>query len=36
MREDEEYQDELGAEVLDSLHLAGHRFDRVLQRLLAD
>jgi hypothetical protein len=35
LQEDQEYEDELGAEVLDSLHMAGHRFDRVLQRLLA-
>lgn len=31
---DEEQEDELGDDVLDSLHLAGHRFDRVLQQLL--
>ena len=35
LNEGEEYDDELGAEVLDSLHLAGARFDHVLQRLLA-
>ncbi len=35
LKEDEEYEDELGEEVLDSLHLAGTRFDQVLQRLLA-
>jgi bacteriocin-type transport-associated protein len=29
-----EYQDELSAELLDSVHMAGSRFDRVLQRLL--
>jgi bacteriocin-type transport-associated protein len=36
LKEDEEYEDELGEEVLDSLHMAGNRFDYVLQRLLAD
>jgi CRP/FNR family transcriptional regulator, cyclic AMP receptor protein len=35
LNEDAEYEGELGAEVLDSLHMAGSRFDRVLQRLLA-
>jgi len=35
LREDVEYEDELDAHVLDNLHLAGSRFDRVLQRLLA-
>jgi CRP/FNR family cyclic AMP-dependent transcriptional regulator len=35
IQEDEEYEGELGAEVLDSIHVAGSRFDRVLQRLLA-
>lgn len=35
LKEDEEYEGELGAEVLDNVHLAGSRFDRVLQRLLA-
>lgn len=35
LSEDEEYEGELGAEVLDNVHLAGSRFDRVLQRLLA-
>src|SRR5262245_14698523 len=34
LKEDQEYADELGDEVLDSLHMAGTRFDRVLQRLL--
>ncbi len=33
--ENAEYEDELGAEVLDNIHLAASRFDRVLQRLLA-
>jgi CRP-like cAMP-binding protein len=32
---DVEYEDELGAEVLDNLAVAGARFDRVLQRFLA-
>jgi bacteriocin-type transport-associated protein len=36
LREDQEYEDELGEEVLDNLHMAGTRFDHVLQRLLAD
>lgn len=36
MDEDEQYEDELSPELLDSVHLAGSRFDRVLQRLLAD
>lgn len=36
IREDEEYEGELGAEVLDSIHVAGSRFDRVLQRLLGN
>lgn len=35
MDENMEYEDELGAEVLDNIHLAASRFDRVLQRLLA-
>src|SRR5262245_2368257 len=35
LREDVEYEDELDPHVLDNLHLAGSRFDRVLQRLLA-
>jgi CRP-like cAMP-binding protein len=34
--EEEQYEDELSPELLDSVHLAGSRFDRVLQRLLAD
>lgn len=34
--EDEQYDDELSPELLDNVHLAGSRFDRVLQRLLAD
>jgi CRP-like cAMP-binding protein len=34
--EDEEYADELSPELLDSVHLAGARFDRTLQRLLGD
>jgi len=36
MDEEEQYEDELSPELLDSVHLAGSRFDRVLQRLLAD
>jgi bacteriocin-type transport-associated protein len=36
LREDVEYDDELDATTLDSVHLAGSRFDRVRQRLLAD
>ena len=36
MDEEEQYEDELSPELLDSVHLAGTRFDRVLQRLLAD
>ena len=36
LKQEEEYEDELGEEVLDSLHMAGTRFDHVLQRLLAD
>jgi CRP-like cAMP-binding protein len=36
MDEDEQYADELSPEMLDSVHLAGSRFDRVLQRLLDD
>jgi CRP/FNR family transcriptional regulator, cyclic AMP receptor protein len=35
LREDVEYEDELDPHVLDNLHLAGSRFDRVLQRLLS-
>ncbi len=34
LEEDVQYGDELSPELLDSLHLAGTRFDRVLQRLL--
>lgn len=34
--EDQQYEDELSPEVLDQVHLAGSRFDRVLQRLLTD
>ncbi len=36
MDEEEQYEDELSPEVLDNVHLAGTRFDRVLQRLLAE
>jgi bacteriocin-type transport-associated protein len=36
LRQDVEYEDELDAHVLDNVHLAGSRFDRVRQRLLAD
>lgn len=32
--DDQEFEDELSPEVLDSLHLAAKRFDRVLNRLL--
>lgn len=34
--EDVDYEDELSAEILDSVHLAGSRFDRVLRQLLAE
>lgn len=34
--EDVDYEDELSAEVLDTVHMAGSRFDRVLRRLLAE
>jgi len=34
--EDRAYDDELDAHLLDNLHMAGSRFDRVLQRLLAE
>lgn len=34
--EDSQYDDELSPELLDSVHIAGSRFDRVLQRLLAE
>ncbi len=33
--EDLEYEDELDATVLDAVHLAGSRFDRMLKRLMA-
>ncbi len=36
MSADVEYEDELSAEVLDNLHTAGSRFDRVLRRFLAN
>jgi bacteriocin-type transport-associated protein len=36
LREDVEYDDELDANVLDNLHLAGSRFDRVRHRLLSE
>lgn len=36
LREDVEYEDELDANTLNSIHLAGSRFDRVRQRLLAE
>jgi bacteriocin-type transport-associated protein len=36
LRQDVEYEDELDAHLLDNVHLAGSRFDRVRQRLLAD
>jgi CRP/FNR family cyclic AMP-dependent transcriptional regulator len=36
MDEQEQYEDELSPEILDNVHLAGARFDRVLQRLLAE
>jgi len=35
LKEDVEYQDELSPEILDRVTLAGARFDRVLQKLLA-
>jgi CRP-like cAMP-binding protein len=35
LKEDQEYEDELGDEVLDNLHMAGARFDHVLKTLLA-
>jgi CRP-like cAMP-binding protein len=34
--EDADYEDELDPHMLDSIHLAGSRFDHVLQRLLAE
>jgi len=34
MDEDMEYEDELSPEILDSVHLAGSRFDRALRQLL--
>jgi CRP/FNR family transcriptional regulator, cyclic AMP receptor protein len=34
--EDVDYEDELSAEVLDTVHMAGSRFDRALRRLLAE
>ena len=36
MDEDAEYQGELDLDVLDNVHLAGARFDRMLKRLLAE
>ncbi len=36
LREDVEHEDELDDQVLDRVHLAGSRFDRVRQRLLAE
>jgi len=36
LREDLEYEGELDTETLDCVHLAGSRFDRVRQRLLAE
>jgi CRP-like cAMP-binding protein len=36
LNEDVEYEAELGSEALDTLHMAGCRFDRVLQRLLGE
>jgi CRP/FNR family transcriptional regulator, cyclic AMP receptor protein len=35
IEDDVEYSDELSPEVLDSVHVAGARFERVLQRLLS-
>src|SRR5262245_40530354 len=35
LNENAEYEDEIDPNVLDSVHLAGSRFERVLQRLLA-
>jgi CRP/FNR family cyclic AMP-dependent transcriptional regulator len=34
--EDQEYEDELSPELLDSVHLAGARFDRALQQILSE
>jgi CRP-like cAMP-binding protein len=34
--EEEEYAGELADEILDNLHMAGNRFDRVLQQLLTE
>ncbi len=34
--EDEEYEDELNPEMLDSVHLMGNRFNRVLQQKLSE
>ncbi|MBN2216599.1 MAG: cyclic nucleotide-binding domain-containing protein [Pirellulales bacterium] len=34
MDEDQEYEDELSPELLDTVHLAGSRFDRALRQLL--
>ncbi len=36
MDEEQEYEDELSPELLDNVHLAGTRFDRVLRKLLAE
>ena len=36
LRDDVEYEDELDPQLLDNIHLAGSRFDRVLQRLLGE
>jgi len=35
LQEDQQYEDELSPELLDSVHLAASRFDRALQRILA-
>ncbi len=36
MDEEQEYEDELSPELLDNVHLAGTRFDRVLRKLLSE
>lgn len=36
LRDDVEHEDELSPEILDSMHLAGSRFDRTLRRWLAE
>lgn len=36
LREDVQYEDELSPEMLDSVHIAGSRFDQSLRRLLSE